>query len=88
MKFKGKLTLTELGGEYIAVPVGETANNFHGIFRMNESGKMIWEALADGLDLAETAKKLTEVYDIDYNTALKEVEEIVLKLKSVGLIEE
>lgn len=89
MKLKEGWTLTELGGEYVAVPDGESPESFHGIVRLNESGKDIWQGLAEGQSEIEIAEKLLELYDnIDRDRAQKAVKRVVDKLKQEGLLEE
>ena len=41
------MILTEIEGEWYAVPVGEAAKRFSGMIRMNKTGKRIFELLMD-----------------------------------------
>ena len=89
MKLKAGWMLTEFSGEYIAVPTGEMTENFHGVVRLNVTGKDIWQGLSDGLNESEIADKLMELYsDLDRETAQKAVRGVVDKLKDGGLLEE
>ena len=89
MKLKEGWTLTELAGEYVAVPTGESAKTFSGIVRLNETGRDIWQGLADGLDEDGIAYRLTELYDgIDHDTAKSAVQKVFAKLMKEGLLEE
>lgn len=89
MKLKEGWTLTELAGEYVAVPTGESAKTFSGIVRLNETGRDIWQGLADGLDEDGIAHRLTELYDgIDHDTAKSDVKKVFAKLMKEGLLEE
>lgn len=89
MKISKDWVLTELAGGYVAVPVGENTKNFNGIIKLNETGKDIWNALAEGLDENAVAEKLVGEYEgLDLEKALADVEKIVEKLRAEGLIEE
>ncbi len=89
MRLKKGWTLTELAGGYVAVPAGESAQNFYGIVRLNETGRDIWEGLENGLSETDIAKKIVELYDgVDWNQAQKAVKNVVDKLADEGLLEE
>lgn len=89
MKISKNWMLTELAGGYVAVPVGENIKNFNGIIKLNETGKDIWNALAEGLDEEAIAERLVGEYEgLDREKALEDVRKIVAKLRSEGLIEE
>ena len=50
------------------------------VFRLNETGVIIIEALQDGATIDEVARRLTEGFDVDYDTARKEAETFISKL--------
>ena len=58
MKVIIDMVVAEMGEDYMAVPVGENADAFHGVIRFNETGKMIWQGIADGLDDDQIAEKI------------------------------
>ena len=80
------MVLTEIEGEYYAVPVGEAAQRFSGMIRMNRTGKRIFELLMEGLDQAAVVQKLTEEFDVDEETARNNVSAILDKLRGAGLL--
>ena len=89
MKLKSGWKLTELSGEYVAVPTKESAESFCGIVRLNETGKDIWQGLESGLSEHQIAEKLMELYDgVDMQGAQNAVRKIIDKLKSEGLLTE
>ena len=65
--------LMECAGEYVVIPTGEAGEALHGIIRLNETGKVVWEALLDGLDEDAAAERLTAEYDVDKATALRDI---------------
>lgn len=87
MKLKNEWMLTEIGGEYVAVPVKNDKKDFNGIIRLNESGKDIWQGLSDGLDENAIADRLVEMYEnIDHEKAMKAVMTVIDKLKAGGFL--
>ena len=63
MKLKEGWVITELGGEYVAVPTQESGGDFYGVVRLNETGKDIWQAISEGLSEKEIADRRVELYE-------------------------
>ena len=88
MKIKGTFVLREVMGQSVAVPVGETSKNFHGMIKLNASGAEIWKDLEKGLTKEQIAQKITENYEgIELAEALLKVEQFLTKLQDAGIIE-
>lgn len=88
MKLKEGWMLTDMGGEYVAVPTRESAEHFSGIVRLNETGKDIWEGLSEGLTEEGIVEKLTGLYDVEKDRARAAVARVLEMLKQEGLVEE
>ena len=87
MKFKSKLIISELGDEFVAVPVGGEEKNL--LIRLNATGADICRALIDGKSEEEAAAVLLEKYDgVDMDKALTAVRGVVEKLRNEGLLTE
>lgn len=80
------MILTEIEGEYYAVPTGAAAKRFSGMIRMNRTGKRIFELLLEGMDEDAVAQTLTEEFDVDEKTARENVRSILEKLQGAGVI--
>lgn len=80
------MILTEIDGEFYAVPVGEAAKKFSGMIRMNRTGKRIFELLTEGKDRDGVVRQLTEEYAVDEETAQENVNAFIDKLQGAGLI--
>ena len=63
------MILTEIEGEFYAVPVGEAAKRFSGMICMNRTGKRIFELLAEGKDRDGVVCQLMQEYDVAGNVA-------------------
>ena len=82
------VVITEIAGEYVAVPIGDSAKEFKGIIRLNKTGKDILEGLLSGLSEDQIAEMILNKYDItDRNTVFEYIDEIKMKLKAEALIE-
>jgi len=80
------MILTEIEGEWYAVPVGEAAKRFSGMIRMNKTGKRIFELLMEGKDQDGVVKELMEEYEVDEATARSNVGDFIGKLKGAGVL--
>ena len=69
--------------EMIAIDVRES--NY---LTANDSGAILWSALADGTTKDELADRLVETYGIDPDTAAADVESFLRELRERGLLEE
>ena len=88
MKIKGAFVLREVMGQNIAVPVGETSKNFHGMVKLNATGADVWKDLEKGLSKEQIAQKITDNYEgIKMEEALLKVEQFLNKLQDAGIIE-
>ena len=86
MKLNTELVFAEMGDGFVAVPVGESAR--HIVIRFNKTGAEICKAITEGLSKEAIASKLISEYEIDEETALNAVENVLLKLKEEGLLSE
>ncbi len=87
MKIKDGFVLREVAGSHVAIATGEASKSFRGMIKMNETSAKIWGYFKDGLDIDKTAEKLTEIYDVDLETAKAEVKSFADQLISAGIAE-
>ena len=70
----------------VVVPVGEAAKAFPGMITLNETGKLLWEALATEQTEQTLAALLLEHYQVEQAQAEADVQAFVQKLHSVGAV--
>ena len=89
MKIKSGFVVQKVGGKYLAVAVGEMANDFNALVRMNETGMFMWNKLSEAdLSEEELLDLLLEEYEVDVERARADIGAFVEKLRSVGLFNE
>lgn len=88
MKIKDGYLLREVAGSNIVVPVGEGAIDFSGVITLNEVGAFIWKILEKGASREDILEKMLSEYDVDKETAEKDIEEYISALKGAELIED
>ncbi len=88
MRINQDFTIQKVGGSYMAVAVGETSKNFHGMVRLNETGAFLWNKMTEQ-DCSEEdlVNMLLEEYEIDRETAAKDVRKMIESLKAYPILQ-
>ena len=79
--------LREAAGETVVVPFGEEALNFQGIISLNETGALLWKELEQGCEKKDLVQALLDEYEVDAETAEKDVNEFLKRADDAGLID-
>lgn len=88
MKIKDGFILEKVGNSYLAVAVGERAESFSGIVRMNESGAYFWNLIKDEDTSAEAVLEAAlKEYDAPRDVLSADISDFEEKLRSAGIIE-
>ncbi len=86
MKIKKELIKREIAGDTILIPIGKTIADSSGLFLLNEQGAFLW----DIIPAAETEEELTEAllteYEVDRETAEKDVREFLDRLREMSIL--
>lgn len=87
MNLKSNLKLRKVGNRYMLVDVSEHDTNITTVHTFNETAAFIWNAAGhNGVDCAALASLLCREYDVNYDTALADVNRILLAWKEAGII--
>lgn len=74
--------------EYVIVPEGRENIDFSKIINLNESAAFLWEkANTDGFTIDDLTELLTSEYEVDTETARRDVEEMVGQWLDAEIIE-
>lgn len=63
MKLKYNFVVQEVAGLYMAVAVGDKANEFSGVINLNDTAKFIFELIQQGLSEDEIISRLMVEYE-------------------------
>ena len=88
MRLKDGVIFTQVADETIVVTVGEAAEAFRGMIKLNSTGAFIAQRMLQDTTKEELVTALRQEYAVDEETALKAVASIVEKFASVELIKE
>ncbi len=74
MKIKKGFVVRKVGGECVAVPVGEMSKTFHGMINLNTTGEFLWNFFLTEHTVDEGVAALLNEYDVEESIARKDVE--------------
>jgi hypothetical protein len=82
---KSKFVAREVGNELILVPLTGNVAQMSEMFTMNETAKFIWENISEKTTVKELENSMTETFDIDKETAAKDIENFLKRLEIMFL---
>ncbi len=88
MKIKDGFVIEKVGDGYLAVAVGERAEEFSGLVRMNSTGAFLWKLIEErDLSSEELLDALLREYDVDKETASADIARFERQLSEGGILE-
>jgi methyltransferase-like protein len=74
------------GNEYVLVPVTNNIADMNSVYTLNDTGAFIWEQIDGKKTVGEIIDALTSEYEIDKETAIKDVLEFVSEMSMCLII--
>lgn len=78
--------LREIAGETVVIPTGEAARRLSGVITLNECGRFLFELLRSEQTKDSLVDALLDEYEIDRDTASRDVDAFVEKLSEYGFL--
>jgi hypothetical protein len=76
------------GNEYVLVPVTNNIADMNSVYTLNETGAFIWEHINGKRSIEEIIGALITEYDIDNDTALKDIFSFIDNMNKYLIISE
>ena len=86
MKTHPDFILRQIAGENILVPCGESARQLSGLINMNSTAAFIWQNLNDAKDLDELTARVVDNFEIDEETARRDVNGLTAEMIQKGMV--
>lgn len=82
------LIMRNIAGECVLVPTGELAAKFNGMINLNTTAKFIWEHMDKVSSLEELTALMLENFEIDEETAARDVRGFIATAIRVGYVKD
>lgn len=87
MTLNPSITITEVAGEYIAVPIGDAVRSFKGVIALNEAAAFLLKQMDSPKSKEDLVSLLTSEYQVDIVAARDDVEKFLAELLELGVIQ-
>ena len=88
MKIKSGFVIEKVGDGYLAVAVGDRADEFSGLVRMNSTGAFLWKLIEEEDKSAdELVAALLDEYEVERELAAADVLRFEKQLRDGGILE-
>lgn len=87
MKKKEEFLVRNIAGEYVMMPIGQTALKFNGLIMANSVSSFIWEHIEEVNSIEEMTNLICENFEVDYNQAYNDIKEVINRMKKANWIE-
>lgn len=88
MRINGSFVLREVAGEWLAIPIGETALRFGGMIVLNPVSRVVWEALQQDVTEKDIVDAIVQRFDTTADEAQADVRGFLEQMKAESLIKE
>jgi hypothetical protein len=78
---------SEMGDDYVVVPVGDAVNNIHGMITLNGPAEIIWKGLEEGKEYDDIVAQIKSEYDAPEDVIRKDLDAFLDKLKNYKILE-
>lgn len=86
MRMKEGFVLREIAGQAMVIATGEAGRGFHGMVKLNGTGRDIWQGLTEGLTEEEIVEKIVEKYEVDAAKAAEDIRRLTDELEKEGFL--
>lgn len=86
MRIKNGFVLREVAGQIMVIATGEASKDFHGMIKLNATGKVIWLGLQEGLSEEKIVARLQEQFDVEADKATEDIRAFMKQMEEMGFI--
>lgn len=88
MRIKEGFELRDVCGESVIVATGRKNIDFSKVISLNESASLMWRAfVGKDFEVEDLLKVLTDNYDVDEDTARKDITSLLGQWQEIGLLD-
>lgn len=87
MKIKDGFVVRKIADVAYAVAVGERSRELSGMFKLSETGELLWKELSEERSRDYLLEKLLAEYEVERDIAARDVDAFIKKLSEANLLE-
>lgn len=88
MKIKSGFVIEKVGDGFLAVAVGDRADEFSGLVRMNSTGAFLWKLIEErDMSKADLLEAVLGEYDVSAEIAKADIDRFEKQLSDGGILE-
>lgn len=87
MKINQEMIVRTIMDDTVLIPVGSSNEKFNGLITLNETACFLWKKLPFIQNEKELTDALLNEYDVDRETAQKDIEEFLHNLREIGILD-
>lgn len=87
-RIKDGFTIRQIAGTWVAVPNGSRATDTSVLVTMSDTAVFLWNLLIEEIGIDQMIMKITTEYEIDEQTAQKDLDRFLMYLNNNNLLEE
>jgi hypothetical protein len=88
MKVNSQFKIINVLDETLAVPTGEKAESFHAVVSLTPEAAFVLSNINGERSEDDLLRMVLEEYDVDENTAKKDIKKILHQFQDIGITEE
>ncbi len=88
MKARDGFVIRNIMGDYVLSPKGSRMKEFQATIVMNELSAFVWNKLQEEVTRSDLLKAILEEYDVDQETAARDLDALLKKLRDYEIIED
>ncbi len=88
MKIKDGFIVREVAGSFVAMPIGERAEELNGVIELTQGGVILWEKLSTDTTEDALVAELLSRFEVDEETARRDTRAFVEGLRKNNLLED
>jgi hypothetical protein len=87
MKRKDSFILQDVAGENLLIPIGSQVMDMNGMVILNDTGRCVWELLAEDCTVDKLAAAVAERFDVPADRARADVQTFLDEITRMGMVE-
>ena len=87
MKIREGFVVRQIAGEHMVIALGKASQIFNGMIKLNETGRIIWDGLAEGKEKDQIVDSILSEYDVERSVIEADFEKFISTLRGANILE-